>query len=80
MPEDGSPLVIPFEPSSTISRTRFTVDKATSTLEGLAELVVNSPPDVALPDVPPASHQFGVLPNGFTYEKTEPPTTEAPSP
>ena len=51
--EDGSPLVIPFDPPSTISWIRFTVDEATNRLVGLAELVVNGPPDVALPDTPP---------------------------
>ena len=51
--DDGSPLVIPFDPPSTISWIRFTVDEAISTLVGLAELVVNGPPDVALPDTPP---------------------------
>ncbi len=61
--EDGSPLVIPFDPPSTISWMRFTVDEADPsnatdavsrrTLVGLAELVVNGPPDVALPDTPP---------------------------
>jgi len=62
LPEDGSPLVIPFDPPSAISWIRFTVDESVSTLVGLAELVVNGPPD------------------GFTYEKPEPPTTETPSP
>lgn len=51
--EDGSPLVIPFDPPSTISWIRFTVDAADSKLVGLAELVVNGPPDVELPDTPP---------------------------
>ncbi|MCK4298027.1 MAG: IPT/TIG domain-containing protein, partial [Planctomycetes bacterium] len=51
--EDGSPLVIPFDPPSTISWIRFTVDEADSRLVGLAELVVNGPPDVELPDTPP---------------------------
>jgi hypothetical protein len=67
LPEDGSPLVIPFDPPSTISWIRFTVDAADPsskqsgatdavsrrTLVGLAELVVNGPPDVELPDAPP---------------------------
>jgi len=53
LPEDGSPLAIPFDPPSTITWLRFTVDEATSTLVGLAELVVNGSPDVTLPDVPP---------------------------
>jgi hypothetical protein len=63
LPEDGSPLVIPFDPPSTISWIRFTVDAADPstvtdavsrrTLVGLAELVVNGPPDVALPDTSP---------------------------
>jgi len=51
--EDGSPLVIPFDPPSTISWIRFTVDAADSEVVGLAELVVNGPPDVELPDTPP---------------------------
>ena len=53
LPEDGSPLVIPFDPPSTISWIRFTVDEADSRLVGLAELVINGPPDVELPDTPP---------------------------
>ena len=53
MHEDGSPLVIPFDPPSDISWIRFTVDEADSRLVGLAELVVNGPPDVDLPDAPP---------------------------
>jgi len=63
LPEDRSPLVIPFDPPSTISWIRLTVDAAdpsTATdaasgraLVGLAELVVNGPPDVELPDTPP---------------------------
>jgi len=59
MHEDGSPLVIPFDPPSTISWIRFTVDAADSqaasgqAVVGLAELVVNGPPDVELPDTPP---------------------------
>jgi len=67
LPEDGSPLVIPFDPPSTISWIRFTVDAADPSskrsgatdaasgraLVGLAELVVNGPPDVELPDTPP---------------------------
>ncbi len=60
LPEDGSPLVIPFDPPSTISWMRFTVDAADPStgsgqaVVGLAELVVNGPPDVELPDTPPA--------------------------
>ncbi len=63
LPDDGSPLVIPFDPPSTISWIRFTVDDADPSaatdvvsglvLVGLAELVVNGPSDVDLPDTPP---------------------------
>jgi hypothetical protein len=53
LPEDGSPLVVPFDPPSTISWARFTVDEAASEMVGLAEFAVNGPPDVELPDIPP---------------------------
>ncbi len=53
LPEDGSPLVIQFDAPRTISWIRFTVDETATRIAGLAELVVNGAPDVALPDTPP---------------------------
>ncbi len=52
-PVDGTPQVVPLEPPRTISWLRVTIDESTSRLVGLAEIVVNGPPDVRFPDVPP---------------------------
>ena len=53
LPTDGSPLVIPFNSTKTISWVRFTVDQATGFQVGLAELAINGPPDIDLPDIAP---------------------------
>lgn len=53
LPDDGSPMVVPLDPPRTISWARFTVDEAPSFVVGLAELVVNGPANVDLPDRPP---------------------------
>jgi hypothetical protein len=52
-PVDGTPLVFPLVPPRPISWLRITVDDAASRLVGVAEVVVNGPPDVHLPDIPP---------------------------
>jgi hypothetical protein len=58
LPDDGSPLLVSFGSSRDISWIRFAVDSSSSYLVGLAEMVVNGPPDVDIPDTKPYPPAF----------------------
>jgi hypothetical protein len=76
-PVDGNPLVIPLVPPRPLEWLRVTVDDAATRLVGVAEIVVNGPADVHLPDVPPppptrlAATQGAIY---LTWERTPDPT------
>lgn len=54
LPEDDSPLEVHFDEPHNITWARFTVNHGKSPVVGLAEMVVNGPPDNArLPNIPP---------------------------
>jgi hypothetical protein len=52
-PADGSPVVVPLTPPRTIRWLRLTMTDTAGRLAGVAEIVVNGPAGVSLPDIPP---------------------------
>jgi hypothetical protein len=52
-PADGSPMAVPLVPPRQIRWVRLTVNDTAGRLAGVAEMVVNGPPNVSLPDIPP---------------------------